>query len=266
MADIELTTDTQHRPLFQAQRQDEIATLAISRGRVDVADLAEQFNVTTETIRRDLSDLQERKVLRRVHGGAVPWESLRFEPLLAVRGDQQLAEKRRIGAAAVAELPDGGAILVDSGSTTARFCEALPRDRQLTVITNSILNAQALADFDNVDVVMLGGTLRKNTMAMVDAATVDEVAQLTVDALFISCDGMSPGRGLTTPYRSEAALKQAMIKAARRVVALVDHSKLDRDQLFKFADWSDLDVLVTDTELDRAAVDALRARVPVRQA
>ena len=263
MADTEQTTEINHRPLFQPQRQDEIAALAIEHGRVDVADLAVRFAVTTETIRRDLSDLQERKVLRRVHGGAVPWETLRFEPLLAVRGDQRLAEKRRIGAAATEELPERGAILVDSGSTTARFCEALPRGRDLTVITNSILNAQVLADFEHVDVQVLGGELHKNTMAMVDSVTVAAVEELTVDVLFISCDGMSPARGLTTPYRSESALKQAMIRAARRVVALIDHSKVDNDQLFRFAEWSDIDVLITDTGVDDATFEALRSLVPV---
>jgi DeoR family fructose operon transcriptional repressor len=263
MAPTQPTTEAPARPLFQAQRQDEISAIAIEQGRVDVADLADHFAVTTETIRRDLSELQDRKVLRRVHGGAVPWETLRFEPLLAVRGDQQLSEKRRIGALAVDELPESGAVLVDSGSTTARFCEALPRDRPLTVITNSILNAQVLTDFDNADVIVLGGALRKNTMAMVDTRTIAALDALTVDALFISCDGMSAARGLTTPYQHESALKQAMIGAARRVIALVDHTKIDNDQLYRFAEWSEIDVLVTDNGIDDSTLDVLRSLVPV---
>ena len=263
MATTQSTTETNHRPLFQAQRQDEITSLAIAQGRVDVAELAERFAVTTETIRRDLSELQERKVLRRVHGGAVPWERLRFEPLLAVRGDLHHAEKRRIGALAVHELPDGGTVLIDSGSTTAQFCEALPRDRPLTVVTNSLLNAQVLADFKHAEVIVLGGMLRKNTMAMVDAQAVGMVERLTVDALFISCDGMSASRGLTTPYQYESTLKQAMIRAARRVIVLADHSKLDNDQLFRFADWSDVDVLIADTGVDDADFEELQSLVPV---
>ncbi len=263
MADSSETTTTNHRPLFQGERQNEMAALALESGRVDVSDLAERFGVTTETIRRDLSELQDRKVLRRVHGGAVPWQALRFEPLLTVRRDLQLSEKRRIGARSATELPDSGIILVDSGSTTARFCEALPRDRELTVVTNSVLNAEVLSDFDNVEVMMLGGTLRKNTMAMVDARAVSMVQELTVDTLFISCDGFSVERGLTTPYQYEATLKQAMIRAARRVIALADHAKLGNDQLFRFADWSDVDVLVTDTGVDDSTFDQLRAVVPV---
>ncbi|WP_173400693.1 DeoR/GlpR family DNA-binding transcription regulator [Ilumatobacter nonamiensis] len=261
MDETQQTSDP--RPRFPAQRQDEMAALTRARGRVDVADLAEHFQVTTETIRRDLSDLQERRLLRRVHGGAVPWETLRFEPLLAVRGDQQLDEKRRIGAAAVDELRESGTVIIDSGSTTARFCEALPRDRPLHIVTNSILNAQVLAEFDNAEVTMIGGTLRQNTMAMVDAHAAAAIGQLTVDALFISCDGMSTSRGLTTPYEYEAALKRAMIAAARRVIVLADHSKLDNDQLFRFAEWSDIDVLVTDTGISEPLFEELSTLVRV---
>ncbi|NND74804.1 MAG: DeoR/GlpR transcriptional regulator [Ilumatobacter sp.] len=269
MADIETEietsaagTDDADRPLFQSQRQDEIAALAMRHGRVDVSAMATRFNVTTETIRRDLSELQSRKVLRRVHGGAVPWERLRFEPLLSVRGASQQGEKRRIGLLAAEEVPPSGSLLIDSGSTTARFCEALPRDRALTVVTNSILNAQVLADFEQIDVMMLGGKLRKNTMATVDAQAIAEVEQLTVDVLFISCDGMSIARGLTTPYRNEAMLKQAMIRSARKVIALVDHTKIDNDQLLKFADWSAIDVLITDTGVDESMLRSLESVVP----
>ncbi len=250
------------RPLFQSQRHDAITELALRHGRVDVADLAERFNVTSETIRRDLSELQTKRVLRRVHGGAVKWDALRFEPLLSVRGDQQRDEKRRIGVAAQQELPEGDTILVDSGSTTAAFCEALPTDRTLTVVTNSIVNARLLAERESINVMLLGGTLRKNTMAAVDSRTVDAVRQLTVDTLFISCDGMSIARGLSTPYEHEATLKAAMIQAARRVVVLADHTKIDNDHLYRFALWSDVDVVVTDADIDDAIARDLRRQVP----
>lgn len=263
MRDNHETANSNHRPLFQAQRQDEITVLALEHGRVDVSEIAQRFDVTTETIRRDLADLQSRKVLRRVHGGAVPWERMRFEPLLANRGDLHHMEKRRIGVLAAQELPEGGTVLVDSGSTTAQVCEALPRDRQLTVVTNSVLNAQVLSDYDNAEVIILGGTMRKNTLAMVDAHVVGLVEQLTVDTLVISCDGMSPARGLTTPYTYESAVKQAMIRAARRVVVVADHSKLGNDQLFKFADWSAVDVLITDDTVTDDEYEELRSLVPI---
>ena len=236
--------------LFQTERQREIVGLTLQSGRVEVAELADRFGVTTETIRRDLSDLQRQRVVRRVHGGAIPWETGGFEPLLSVRTDQHDAEKRRLAQLAVQELPDSGAIIIDSGSTLTRFAEVLPRHCELRVVTNSLLTAQVLTEHETADVIVIGGKLRKNTLAMVDADAIAAIEPLLVDTLFISSDGLSPTNGLTTPYREEAALKQAMIRAARRVVALVDHSKVGQDQFVRFADWSDVDVLVTNTEVD----------------
>lgn len=245
--------------LFQTERQREIVATTITSGRVEVAELAERFGVTTETIRRDLSDLQRQRVVRRVHGGAIPWETAGFEPLLSVRDDQHDAEKRRLARVAVNELPDNGAIIIDSGSTLTRLAEALPPDCSLSVVTNSLRTAQVLADFEQIELVVIGGKVRKNTLAMVDSDAVAAIEPLVVDTLFISSDGMSPANGLTTPYREEAALKQAMIKAARRVIALVDHSKLGQDHFIRYASWSEVDVLVTTTEVPPDTVAAIEA-------
>lgn len=250
------------RGMFQSERQREIVARTLQAGRVDVADLAVEFDVTAETIRRDLSDLQNQQLVRRVHGGAVPWHTQGFEPLLAVRNDLQVNEKRRIAQRAVMELPDSGTVIVDSGSTLTLFAERIPRDRAVRVVTNSLLTAQVLSENEAVEVVVLGGKVRKNTMAMVDSETVASVAPLTVDTLFISSDGMSINQGLTTPYREEAALKRAMIGRAGRVVALVDFSKFDQDHLVQFAPWSDVDVLVTDNRADDETVEAIEAQGP----
>ncbi len=245
--------------LFQSERQRQIVALTIQDGRAEVSDLADRFQVTTETIRRDLSDLQIQRVIRRVHGGAVPWETARFEPLLSVRSDLHDAEKNRIAQAAVSELPDTGAIIIDSGSTLTTFARVVPADAHLNVVTNSLTVAQVLAEHESLDVVVLGGRVSKNTLAMVDAEAVASVESLQVDTLFISSDSATPQTGLTTPYREEAALKKAMIAAARRVVALVDHTKFRTDEFVRFAEWSDVDVLITNTELDPTIVAAIEA-------
>ena len=246
--------------LFQTERQREIVALALRNNRVEVSELSLRFGVTTETIRRDLSELQEQRLVRRVHGGGVPWETAGFEPLLSVRDDLHKAEKRRIARVATHELPDTGSIIIDSGSTLTRFAEALPPDCGLRTVTNSLLTAQVLASNDSLDVIVVGGEVRKNTLAMVDATTIAAIEPLLVDTLFISSDGLSVDKGLTTPYREEAALKRAMIRGARRVVALVDHTKIGQDHFIRFAEWSDVDVLVTNTEADPAIVAAIEAR------
>lgn len=241
-------------PLFQSERQRQIAALTLQQGRVEVADLAERFGVTTETVRRDLSELQEQRVVRRVHGGAVPWEEAGFEPLLSVRNDQQDAEKRRMARLALDELPDTGSVIIDSGSTLLRLAAAIPPSCELRIVTNSLEIAHVLAEHKSGEVIVIGGKVRKNTLAMVDAVAVAAVEPMHVDTLFISCDAMSAETGLTTPYREEAELKQAMIRSARRVVALADHTKAGRDHFIRFARWSDIDVLVTTAEVDPAFV------------
>lgn len=246
--------------LFQSERQREIALMTAEQDRVEVSDLAERFGVTTETIRRDLSDLQKQRILRRVHGGAVRWETTGFEPLLSVRNDLHASEKRRMARAAIDELPDNGSIIIDSGSTLTRFAEAIPRTTALRAVTNSLLIAQALAKNDDIDVIVVGGKLRKNTLAMVDADAVAAIEPLRVDTLFISSDGISASAGLTTPYREEAGLKRSMIRAARRVVALVDHSKFGEDHFIRFAEWSDIDVLVTNREVNPTVVAEIEAQ------
>ncbi len=243
--------------LFQSERQRQIVALTIEQSRAEVSELADRFQVTTETIRRDLSDLQAQRVLRRVHGGAVPWETARFEPLLSVRSDLHDNEKSRLAAVAVSELPDRGSIIIDSGSTLTTFARSVPADTDLRVVTNSLTVAQVLAEHESLDVLVLGGKVRKNTLAMVDAEAVAAVGPLQVDTLFISSDAATPKTGLTTPYREEAALKRAMISAARRVVALVDHTKFGTDQFVRFAEWSDVDVLITNAELDPTIVAAI---------
>ena len=243
----------------QYQRQREIYELALASGSVDVAALARQFSVTTETIRRDLSDLQDRQLLRRVHGGAVPFERRDHEPMIDARGMLNAEEKLRIGREAIAEVPSRGSVIIDSGSTGQRLAEVFPVDRDVHVITNSLITASILGRRGLRSLTVIGGRVQTNTLAMVDIVAVEAVAKLSVDVVFISCDGLSFTRGLTTPYSDESRLKRTMIESARRVVAIVDQSKLGNDQLFAFAEFDDIDVLITDRRADEAAVRAIAA-------
>src|SRR5437899_11993179 len=122
--------------MYQEERQAAILERARAIGRVDVGELAGDFDVTPETVRRDLTILERHGLLRRVHGGAIPVERLGFEPALATRDVTMTAEKDRIAKAALAEVPAEGAILLDAGSTTGRLADALPVDRELTVVTH----------------------------------------------------------------------------------------------------------------------------------
>ncbi|HTF07919.1 MAG TPA: DeoR/GlpR family DNA-binding transcription regulator, partial [Asanoa sp.] len=138
--------------MYAEERQEEILRVARAQGRVDVTALADDFRVTAETIRRDLTVLERAGVLRRVHGGAIPVERIGFEPALAARDSVLITEKERIAKAALAELPDEGAVILDAGSTTARLAQALPADRELFVVVHSPVLATVLGTRANLTV------------------------------------------------------------------------------------------------------------------
>jgi DeoR family fructose operon transcriptional repressor len=231
--------------------------LALRQGSVDVADLARRYGVTTETIRRDLSDMQGRQLLRRVHGGAVPVERMNHEPKVDARDMVNAEEKLRIATKAVAEVPERGSVIIDSGSTGARLAEVFPVDRDVHVVTNSLVTALTLSRRGLRDLTVLGGTVRTKRLAMVDETTPAELQHMAIDVLFMSCDGLSFQHGLTTPYREEHTIKRAMMERAHRVVALVDQSKFGNMQMFSFAKFDEIDVLVTDTRVDPEAAEFL---------
>ncbi|GIM87391.1 DeoR/GlpR family DNA-binding transcription regulator [Salinispora arenicola] len=253
--------------MYAEERQQEIVRLARSNGRVDVATLAGTLQVTTETIRRDLTVLERAGVLRRVHGGAIPAERLGFEPALATRDSVLIHEKERIAAMALAEVPSEGSIILDAGSTTARLAEALPTDRELTVVVNSPVIATLLGSRPNLNVLLLGGRLRARTLATVEDWALRAIADLYVDVAFLGTNGCSVRRGLTTPDPAEASVKRAMIAAARRAVLLADHTKFGNDHFARFGSLTDLDLIVTDSDVeDRLAVEMESAGVRVVQA
>ncbi|MFV2012364.1 MULTISPECIES: DeoR/GlpR family DNA-binding transcription regulator [unclassified Micromonospora] len=248
--------------MYAEERQQEIVRLARADGRVDVTALAESLNVTAETIRRDLTTLERAGVLRRVHGGAIPVERIGFEPALATRDAVLTTEKERIAKAALAELPHEGAIILDAGTTTARLAAILPADRELTVVINSPTLATVLGARSNLNVLLLGGRVRGRTMATVDDWALRPLADVYVDVAFIGTNGCSVERGLTTPDPAEAAVKRAMIGAARRSVVLADHTKIGNDYLARFGRLADIDTLITDNSLNADLVAEVEAAGP----
>lgn len=243
--------------MYAEERQREILVAARAEGRVDVVTLAALHGVTTETIRRDLTVLERAGQLRRVHGGAIPIERLGFEPALAARDSVMTVEKERIAKAALAEIPEDGAILIDAGSTTHRLVEAIPVDRELTVIVNSPPLATLLASRPKLSVIMLGGRVRGRTLATVDDSSLQPLRHLHVDVAFMATNGLTVEHGLTTPDPAEASMKRAMIAAARRTVLLADHTKVGNDYLARFGDIEDVDLLISDSGLDTAVAEEL---------
>ena len=248
--------------VYQEERQATILDRARTHGRVDVGELAADFDVTPETVRRDLTALERHGLLRRVHGGAIPVERLGFEPGLQTRDSTMAAEKERIARAALAELPAEGALLLDAGTTTARLAELLPTDRELTVVTNALPIAMQLSARPNVNVLTVGGRVRGRTLAMVDQWALRVLSETYVDVAFLGTNGLSVERGLTTPDVAEAAVKRAMLTAARRVVVLADHTKVGNDCFARFGELYEVETFVTDEGLDLELAADLQAAGP----
>ena len=248
--------------MYAEERQGEITRQARAAGRVDVAELAAGFQVSLETVRRDLTVLERLGVVRRVHGGAIPAERLRHEAALAVRATERLEQKRRIAEAALSELDGAQTVLLDAGSTTAQLAELLPAGRDLTVVTNALPIATALAPRLDLTVHLLGGRVRPRTLASVDHVALAGLAELSVDVAFLGANGVSAERGLTTADPAEAAVKRAMVAAARRAVVLADSSKVGDDQFARFARLEDVETLIMDSGVDPRHAAALEAAGP----
>lgn len=236
--------------------------------RVVVADLARELDVTTETVRRDLAQLEDLGLLQRVHGGAVPTgHASTQEPDLTQRQGEHGPEKLRIAKAAIKVLGAHftGSLMLDAGTTVTALAHELElgaRSRahlvpNVEIVTHAVGPAAALAALPGVHLTTLGGRVRGVTGAAVGSATVDAIRRLRPDVAFIGTNALSAGFGLSTPDPEEAAVKRAIVRAARRVVLLADSSKFAVETLEQFATLAEVDLLVTDQAPEGPLAEAL---------
>lgn len=242
--------------MYPAERHQRILEAARTDGRVGVTELADSLNVSLETVRRDLCLLEERGLVRRVHGGALPVNLHLPTPAYPTAGRLAFSlpvvtnpAQQRIATRALAEIPPQGTILLDSGSTTQAIAERLPLDRGLTVVTNSVPIAAMLYLKPGVSLYFLGGRVRGTNGATVGTWATGALAEVSVDVAFMGTDGFSPDRGLTTPDEAEAVAKRGMIAAAARAIAVSVSAKLDLNHVHRFARPQDVSLLITDSDL-----------------
>lgn len=249
--------------MYAPERHRAIIEKIAETGRASVVELADFLDVTPETIRRDLSILERQGQIRRVHGGAIPVKRLGFQPTVDSRSVVRVAEKQRIAQAALDEIPNEGSIILDAGTSIGHLVEIMPRDRNLTVVTNSVQHAIALAAFENITLLMIGGRVRGRTLACVDSWAAASLKGIRADVAIVGTDGFSIEHGLTTPNPSEAETKAAILAAARRKIVLADSTKFGTDHFAAFANVADIDVIITDSGLDSEAVAALESAGPL---
>jgi DeoR family transcriptional regulator of aga operon len=249
-------------------RRQQISALVRERGSVQVVPLAARFGVSMQTIRKDLHYLAKRGVAERSYGGAISTDAVNVvaEPPVEAKRVINVDEKARIGALAAAMIQPGDSVVLDSGTTALQIALHLQDIDDVTVLTNDLDILCALASKERINVVMLGGALRRRNRAFYGAQTESALDELHVDKLFLGVDGFDVERGITTHFELEAVLNRKMVKAAGQVIAVTDRSKFGRVCLHRIMNVAEIDDLVTDAadgDGMQAAADRLGFRLHV---
>ncbi|AZA11595.1 DeoR/GlpR family DNA-binding transcription regulator [Corynebacterium gerontici] len=251
--------------MYSEERRRQIASLTAVEGRVNVTELASRFEVTAETIRRDLAVLDREGVVHRVHGGAVANQTFQTtEFSLDTRARSASGAKNSIAHAALRYLPDmQGGMFLDAGTTTAALADLIcvqPAAKHWSIVTNSLSIALTLANAGLDEIQLLGGSVRAITQAVVGDTALRALALMRADVAFIGTNALTLDHGLSTADSQEAAIKSAMITNAHKVVVLCDSTKMGTDYLVSFGSIDDIDVIVTDANAPESFVKALRER------
>jgi DeoR family transcriptional regulator of aga operon len=244
--------------LLNEERRRAILEILNRDGRVLVLDLARQFETSQVTIRKDLETLHAHGLIHRTHGGALPArEGALEDPTLREKEKLHHKEKLRIAAAAAGMVQEGQVVILDSGTTTTEIARALRKFRSLTIVTNAV-NIAAELSGTAVDVILTGGTLRKNSFSLVGPIAEETLHRLHADLLFLAVDGFDVHYGLSTPNLLEAKVNRVMVEIAKRKVVVCDASKFGRRSLSLIAPPSALDEVITDRGAPKADVRAMK--------
>jgi DeoR/GlpR family transcriptional regulator of sugar metabolism len=234
--------------LNKRQRQERILARLANTVAVRIATLAAEYQVTTETIRRDLDELAGRGLLARTYGGAAG-RALASEPGVKARAQTLVAERQRIARCAAAFVSSGDVLMIDAGSTTTHLAEALMQNTfELKVITNSLGAARLLGQSDMIEVTLCPGDLRWTEEAVYGAETLAFLDRFHADFAFIGAGGFTPDE-VTDADASAAWVKRKMIARCERAVLIADHQKAGLTQFAHVCAIGDLDDLVTDAAL-----------------
>jgi len=239
------------------ERRQHLINKIQKEGRVLVSELSEALGISRITIRKDLDYLESKGLVLRTHGGALsPNGSSLLDQTLKEKEQKQLKEKQLIAEAAAELVQEGLCVLLDSGTTTTAIARELLRFSNLTVITNAVNIAAELAGTD-FEVILTGGTLRKNSFSLVGPLAEDVLGEMHADILFLGVDGFDTRVGLTTPNFLESRVNRAMVNAAKRVVAVCDSTKFSRRSLALIVAPSAIDTVITDDQLTEKDAEAL---------
>lgn len=245
-------------PMLTEERRRHILATAQREGRVLVRDLSRSLGISQITIRKDLDHLQTRGLLHRSHGGALLAQpGALFDPTLQEKEKRHFIEKVRIAEAAAKLVQEGQCVMLDSGTTTTAVALALKKFSQLTIITNGV-NIAAELTGTHLDVILIGGIVRKNSFSVVGPLAEEMVAEMHADILFLGVDGFDLKIGLTTPNLLESRVNRAMAGAATKVVVVCDSTKFDRRSLSRIIPSTAIHHVITDMNLREEIAEELR--------
>ena len=244
--------------MLNEERRRAILEILNREGRVLVLDLAKRFATSQVTIRKDLEELHAHGVIHRTHGGALPArEGALEDPTLREKEKLHRKEKLRIADAAARLVKEGQVVILDSGTTTTAIARALRHFQNLTIVTNAV-NIAAELSGTAVEVILTGGTLRKNSFSLVGPIAEETLHRLNADLLFLGVDGFDVHYGLSTPNLLEAKVNRVMVEVAKRTVAACDSSKFGRRSLSLIMPPTALHEVITDRGAPKSDVTALK--------
>jgi DeoR/GlpR family transcriptional regulator of sugar metabolism len=240
------------------ERRRRILAAVQERGMISLREAADLVGTSEVTVRRDLRLLSDQGLLRRTHGGAATAQSSSREPTYLEKAREAADEKAQIAAAAAELVPNGAAIALGAGTTTLALARCLVDRQDLTIVTTSLLVCQALLEAPGVSVLVSGGSLRRSTHALIGPLAEQALRGLHVDTLFLSGNGLSALRGLSTPDVLAAAVDQRLADTAARIVVLADHTKVGVEAVTQTVPTRAIDLLITDARADAAELQRLR--------
>ena len=260
---METPENSNRENVLPAKRHLELVQLVRIRGQITVNELSSHFDVSGDTVRRDLDLLASQGLLKRTHGGAVAIDNLvQRDSTFMQRMSTRVQAKERIGRAACRLIGDGETLLLNGGSTTRLFAAELGQRRNLTIVTNNLTVPTTLSTDCVRDVYVLGGQYKEDAQVTVGPVGFVLAGSITVDSAVIGVGGITVKEGLTTTVLEEASMILGMIDAARRTIVLADASKLGHSSFAQIAPLDRIDTLVTDAEPPGDLAQALReARV-----
>lgn len=224
-------------------------------GEVTIPDLADRFDISEMTVRRDLEALEEEGVARRVRNGAIRVAPRSFEPEFDNRADEASGAKNAIGERAASLVDNGETVIIDSGTTALALARALRgRALDLTVLTPGVMAAIELAGDPNIRVMLSGGVMRAKELSMIGPSTEAFFSEYNCDVFFLAAAGLDIERGITDYNLEEARVKKAAMKCARRVIAVIDQRKFEKVYFANVTPLESIDVLVTDAAPDHPVV------------